>query len=389
MTGRLGLAYEIVDGDGHIVLPGDEWWKPYLPEKYWDWPAKEVVEPDGTRTLWAEGRQLEGPFSPVANYPAAGGSGFGVTPLSVSKGRQDAPISVARKLGGADPRDRLTAMDQDGVDVAYLFPSQVLSLIPALYSSSFADAMVRAYNDWIGDFCAADPHRLRPIAMLPQQDLILAEEEMRRVRKKSFPAVMLRPNTVGNLNLDHPNYERIWAAAVELDLTVCIHEGFGLKIPQIGVERCSSSFQGHVVSHAFEHMMTCLLMITSGVTERHPTLRIGFMESGAGWAPFWLDRMDEHFEKAVFNSAHPDLKRKPSDYFKRQCFLGVEPDYALLPQMVDWGLEDTLVYASDFPHFDCIFPGSAAAAANRTDMSGEVKRKLVRDNALRLFNAQS
>ena len=383
--GLLGLGYDVVDGDGHIILD-DDWWRPYLPEKYHDWTPRAVTNAAGEEEVWAEGRPMQDPFGKPTDY-GAGTRALGQTPLSLSGGDPNkAKLSHALKVGGADPKDRLTAMDQDGVDVAYLFPSRVLSMMPAFYSSAFADAMVRAYNDWLHDYCSVDPRRLRPVAMLPQQDLILCVEELERVAKKGFRSVMLRPNTVGHLNLDHPNFDRLYAAAQDLDVAVCIHEGFSLRLDRVGIDRLTTGLQGHVTSHPFEHMMACLLMITGGVPARFPKLRIGFMESGAGWAPFWLERMDEHWEKPNFRPAHPQLTERPSDIFRRQCWLGVEPDYHFIPHMIDFGLQDALVYSSDFPHFDCIFPGSAAAAAHREDISEENKRKLLNENALRFFN---
>src|SRR5262249_45475418 len=158
---------------------------------------------------------------------------------------------------------------------------------------------------------------------VPQQDLILAVEEMERMAEKGVKSIMLRPNPILGVNIDHPNYERVWAAAQEMDITIGIHEGFGMPVPQAGVDRCTTYIQGHIVSHPIEHMLACLLLTTGGVFERYPRLRVGFMESGAGWAPFWLNRMDEHWEKPQHGS---DLPERPSAYFKRQCFLGVEPD---------------------------------------------------------------
>ena len=110
------------------------------------------------------------------------------------------------------------------------------------------------------------------------------------------------------------------------------------------------------------------------------------MENGAGWAPFWLNRIDEHYEK--LRRFYPEIKEEASETFKRQCFLGVEPDDHLIPHMVDFGLEDTLIFSSDFPHFDAIFPGSVAALADRDDLSPVVKRKTLRDNALRMYGVK-
>ena len=344
----IDLGYEVVDGDGHIVLP-DDWWMPYLPEKYREWAPRPGQKPEG-RTFEAT---WEKPPTQFGYYP-----------------------------GADDPKERLEAMDTDGVDIAYLYPSQVLSLMPVLNSASFALALEQAYNDWLLDYCSVDPRRLRPVALVPQQDLVLAVEEMERMAEKGVAAVMLRPNPILGVNIDHPNYERVWTAAERLGIAIAIHEGFGTT-PAAGVDRCHTFMQGHIVSHPFEHMLACLLLITGGVLERYPRLRVGFMESGAGWAPFWLNRMDEHWEKSDRHGA--TTTEAPSTLFKRQCFLGVEPDDHLMGQMLDFGLEDCLVFSSDFPHYDAIYPGSVAALTGREDVSDAAKRKMLHDNAARMY----
>ena len=108
------------------------------------------------------------------------------------------------------------------------------------------------------------------------------------------------------------------------------------------------------------------------------------MESGAGWAPFWVQRMDEHWEQ--LHKLLPAIQEKPSFYFKRQCFLGVESDDEMLPHLVAAGMEDHLIFSSDFPHPDSIYPGAVTALTSREDLSAAVKRKALRDNALRMYN---
>jgi predicted TIM-barrel fold metal-dependent hydrolase len=129
-------------------------------------------------------------------------------------------------------------------------------------------------------------------------------------------------------------------------------------------------------------MMAVMLLITGGVMERFPALSFAFMESGGGWAPFWLNRMDDHAEQ--FAKDHPPLPEKPSTYFRRQCFLGIEAEDPLLPMLIDQGLEDNLLFASDFPHFDAKFPGAVTGLTDREDIGEAVKRKILSDNARRL-----
>ncbi len=386
MAGRSDAV--VVDADSHIVLPDDDsWWRGRISERYEAWMPR--YEDD---VLTAEGRIIQRPSATFHGQPTQA-AWFGKTQgatYTPGSWAMDDPAAVevleALRRGGLDPKDRLAAMDHEGIDLAYIFPSKVLGLMPALRSSSFAVEVARAYNDWAHAYCAAEPFRLKPVAVVPQQDLVLAVEEAERVHALGFSTIMLRPNTVADMNVDDAAYDALWATCQNRGMAVAFHEGFGVaKIPRIGTERTRNTMQGHMVSHVFEHMTAVMLLITGGVMERFPGVRFAFMESGASWAPFWLNRMDDHADQ--FPKDGGGLPEKPSTYFKRQCFLGVEASDPLLPVLVDNGLEDTLLFCSDFPHFDAHFPGAVEELTDRGDVADAVKRKMLSENALRLYGS--
>ena len=133
-------------------------------------------------------------------------------------------------------------------------------------------------------------------------------------------------------------------------------------------------------------------LIAGGVTDRHPTLRVGVFESGLGWIPYWLDRLDEHFE--VMGHHTPWLKRRPSEIFASQCFVSMEPDEAKRPQwMAEKGLAHCILWGSDYPHFDSTYPAHSlrhrgpstqpakgsrprSSARIRSDTSGSLEPRL-------------
>jgi predicted TIM-barrel fold metal-dependent hydrolase len=130
-------------------------------------------------------------------------------------------------------------------------------------------------------------------------------------------------------------------------------------------------------------MLASLSLICKGVLEKFPQLKVVFLESGAGWLPYWLWRMDEHYEKLPFQV--PWLKMKPSEYFRRQCYISCEADEDNLGAIVQAVGEDRVLFASDYPHWDSVFPGAPQALLQRTDLGPEAKRKIIGENTLKLL----
>ena len=117
--------------------------------------------------------------------------------------------------------------------------------------------------------------------------------------------------------------------------------------------------------------------------ERHPALRVVFLESGCGWLPHWLERMDEHCES--WGHCIADLPLLPSGYFQRQCFISCDPAEKGVPAFVSQVGAETLVFASDYPHPDALSEDIVAQIADRPGLDAESKRKILEDNARRCF----
>ena len=131
--------------------------------------------------------------------------------------------------------------------------------------------------------------------------------------------------------------------------------------------------------------MALLTLIEGGVLERHPYLRIAFLEAGAGWLPYWLWRLDELEYKQVGGEVAEHVRMKPSEYFRRQCVIAIEPGEPNLAETVRWAGEENLIFGTDFPHFD-----HDEHVVSRTLMLTEilperVLRKLLWDNAAAFY----
>jgi predicted TIM-barrel fold metal-dependent hydrolase len=125
-----------------------------------------------------------------------------------------------------------------------------------------------------------------------------------------------------------------------------------------------------------------------GVLERFPRLKVVFLESGIGWMPWFIDRLDEAYEsvREDWIADRDELSRQPSEYLlSGNCWFSCEPDEPNLGVIVDSLGEDQVIYASDYPHFDCDFPNSVAELVQDSGLSGRVLEKVLGGNARRLY----
>ena len=193
----------------------------------------------------------------------------------------------------------------------------------------------------------------------------------------------MRPNEVKNRNWHDPYYEPLWAALEELDTPIGFHEATGCDLPEVGENFGNNIMLRHTFSHPVEQMMVAASFCGGGVLERHPGLRAAFLEANCSWLPFFLWRLDEHWE--LFGSSHaPDLTMAPSEYFKRQCYASVEPDEVPVKYVVDYMGSDRLVFSTDFPHLDSKFPDSVEGFLE-LPISDEDKRGILWDNCAKYY----
>src|SRR5499427_7932836 len=293
-------SYQAIDADGHILEPLDLWDK-YIEPAFADRRPRFVIDQNGKERLSVEGKLLGNP---------RGIGSLGSVGVRQGAVKLDSLKYAEGKKGGFDPHARILDMDGDGIDAAFLYPSLGL-FAGAVDDPGLAAAMCRAYNRWLADYCQPYPDRLFGVAMLPMQSIPLAIEEMRYARKElGMRGGFLRPNPYNGKMLHHPDYEPFWSAAEDLDFSIGLHEGASGGMPQAGVDRFATRGAKHIVSHTVEMMLAAMSVIWEGVCDRHPRVRIAFLESGGGWIAPWLDRMNRHFDDQGFNDS--GLSMRPS-----------------------------------------------------------------------------
>ncbi|MEY2462831.1 MAG: uncharacterized protein QOH64_969 [Acidimicrobiaceae bacterium] len=316
------------------------------------------VAVEGFRVLDADAHVVE-PAHVFAKWSAHGTAAMDLPP--------DTPFTMCGDLElvrdqldhGFDPPSYLRAMDAQGIDAAVVYPSIGLFVpfLPALGPAGSA-AACRSYNDWLADWCGHAPSRLAGVALVPLADADLAVRETRHACDIGLVGVLVRPNHLYDRNLGDPYYDELWSACQELGLTVSVHEGMGLPEaagPTIGADRFRGFAARHALSHPMEQMAAMASLVLDGALERHPDLLVAFLESGTGWLPYWLDRLDGHIEWLT-----PE-RPTATELFERQCVISSEADDSCIAAVIDHVGADHIVWASDFPHPDAIYPGAPEA----------------------------
>ncbi len=373
------MDYNVIDSDGHILEPPDLW-ENYIEPKYREICPKVLFTPEGGEILRIEGDSaidLGRGKKPVT----LGGLG---TIGARAGGVQSYKVPYLEgKRGGFDPHARIPDMDAEGIDAAVLYPSLALFL-GATKDPEFSAATCRAYNRWLADYCKPYPERLFGAAILPLQSIELAVQEMEfAVKELGFRAGFIRPNPYNGRVLHDPANDPLWAAAQELDFAMGIHSGSESGQPTIGFDRfIRGQAVRHLIAHTMEMMAAATSLIMCGVCDRFPRLRIAFLESGGGWMAGWLDRMDRHFDDVGMNDTR--LSTRPSDIFRRQCFISFEPVEGSLKYLAEYLGSDSILWATDYPHADG-FP-DAADMIKRMGLPPKTLANVLAGGAKRYYN---
>jgi hypothetical protein len=174
------------------------------------------------------------------------------------------------------------------------------------------------------------------------------------------------------------------AAFVNADREVEVLGGAPQRIIGRIVQRFEGRGAQHIISHTMEMMLACMSMIWGGVCERHPKIRIAFLESGGGWIAPWLDRMDRHFDDQGFNDS--GLKTRPSDLFRRHCWISFEPVEGSLKVLAEYIGPHKILWATDYPHRDGFFPGAPQMIKDRmAGASPDVQHQVMAGGAMGFY----
>jgi len=344
---------ELVSGDSHLEVSPERWtWR--LPPRYRERaprvvPLRESDLPPGL-PVRGEGWIAEGIEQAVP---------LGMN-LSAGKKPEDRRTYGwtyrENHAGTGDPVQRLREMDQDGVDAEVEYAAVAgPGFLGRLPDRDLYLACIEAYNDFLGlEHCAAEPDRLWGMAQVPMSGIEDAVSELRRTR--DHPGI--KGWQLGSWPAGHPyptpEDDAFWELALSLDAPLTAHVTFsgeaaaeparssqilaGTGAPLQTIMAAGCPAPAHTV---------CQLMV-HGVFDRFPELRLHFAETGAGWAPYFLEQSD-----LVYRNFGPakgrELRKLPSEYFRQHVVLGFQRDRIAVANRHQIGVEN-LVWGNDFPH---------------------------------------
>ena len=294
------------------------------------------------------------------------------------------------ELASFDPHARVKDMDIEGIDVNMVLPSGGLPALCSIDDVDLEVAMYEAYHRFLNDFCAPYPDRLTSVVLVSGRNVAASAAEIHRCGKEDWP-VGIFPICPPDMSLDDPDWEPIWAAAQEYNLTIIIH-AFTLSAPYApGVfDLWDSVFLQRSSAHMWNAQRNMAALIGSGVLDRYPELRVAPLECGHGWLAAWAARLDEVAD--MCHHAMPELRQKPSEYVRGPQYyqsIQLHEGELLLRQAIEALGEDTLMFATDYPHSESWFPKSVDAFLQWETIPESAKRKLLWDNPLKCYRRYS
>lgn len=382
---------KVIDCDTHVIEPYDLWtsrvsvkkWGNLVPHVRWD--------DDHGKDMWYFG---DTPVWHAAGAAMAGHDGY--------------PPNQPRTLDEAqsytwDARERLGVMDQYGIHAAILYPNVSgfgMGRFTSMHDPELMLECIRAYNDFLTDFGSIAPDRYIAVSALPFWDVEEAVKEMERCAAMGHRGVIMgsQPEIFGQPPIGEPHWDRVFAAAQEMELSINFHIGAGdLKAENLTLQKNSNGKHANYAKMAVQFFLgnsnAIGEVIVSGLCHRFPDLKFVSVESGVGWIPFFLEAMDWQWKNCGVRFEHPEYDLLPSEYFKRQIYGCFWFEDDTLKDTIERLGPDNILYESDFPHPTSMAPGPASTAVtprefieNRLgDLPPDVLSKILHDNAAKLY----
>ena len=370
-------AGSMISADSHVVEPAEV--LAGLAERFGD-DAPRFVD--------------HGELRDVMFVPATGARGLPPARLGIAGYRLDGPLAVDPTLrtkpdpedpshpavvelgkggfevvraGIADPTERLTDQDLDGVRAEVLYPSLFFSVFglpnPTIVTAAFAN-----YNAWMRDYCSVAPERLIGAALVPLHDPEAGLTALRLAIEQGARTACIPCRAPADRPYRDAAYEPIWSLAEEAGIPLAMHIGTNAYAPTAPRAEGQASVKDSVGNYAGAASIiqkTVSELICQGVVARHPNLNFVVAEFNAGWLSNWLERLDQGWMRDP-SAVDDAVDRPPSSYWSTNFKITIEDDRSAVLCRELIGV-DTIMWGNDYPHRDSTWPCSRGVVESVMD----------------------
>jgi len=369
----------VIDADGHVEENVDT-----FSDKYLD-PAFRALRPRVTGVdglaYWVIDEQL---------YPRRVGPGchnLG-TPTNVNGQIAAHTLSKQESIASMELDDiaaRLKLMDVEDIAIQVIYTTLFLAY-PLTKNVPLATALTSSYNRWMGMRLAGQA-RIKWSAVVNLDDVAGAVNQVREAKQLGAVSVMVL-GTAGDDMLDHPRLDPFYAALCGENLALGVHVGW--SCPAVN-NLYSHIYPSGVIAFHVPLLMAFTALVSGGVLDRFPQLRVVFLEAGCQWVPFIIERIHHRFKnqgstlRKFLPQTAPIQKLPVMDYIKRgNIYFSTEVEDEILPNVLNLVGESQVIFGSDMPHGDrdrC----AAAILQKRADISESAKLKILEKNPAKLY----
>ncbi len=356
----------VVSADSHVLEPHDLWTEKLAGGAFADRAPRMQGDAESGYTFEIDGLK---PF-PVG--------------LAGAAGRPSETLGVKGEMrsGGWDTAARLVDMDADGIAAEVLYPSVGMHVATSR-DFDYQVACMRAYNDWLIEFCAGGQHRLVGLALIPTFDVAVAVEEIERTHAAGLRGAMI-PAVPAQGHYAEERFDAMWSTLAKFEWPVSFHvlTGGGSGDPTLG-----SGIPIVGIMSPIHHVQATLgVLIFGGVFDRNPGLRVVSAEHDAGWVAHFAYRLDQMFDRHHnWLGRGVELDRTPSERLRENCWYTFQKDPIAVETRERVGVSQ-LMWASDYPHSDSTWPHSQQVIERDfKGISAEDLNAIVGGNAARLY----
>jgi predicted TIM-barrel fold metal-dependent hydrolase len=377
----------IIDSDSHLTERAGLW-TDHAPARFKN-RVPRVVQDEHGHPTWIVGDGIG--LGPISYTPVApDGSRIEGDAFELEFDYEDV------HPGAYDGKARLDWMNNRGIQHQVLFPNTLAGFGGVRLYSMIDDVELRTacftiYNDAAAEMQRDSGGRLLPLAMIPWWNIDAAEKEVRRARELGLVGITMpdNPHDYGLPALHKPEWSRFWSTCEDVDTAVSFHIAGGSFSPEVWTEPGLGEHQATLTAASFlTNTWVVANLIFSGLLLNHPRLKVYSAETGIGWMPFLLEAMDYQWHENITSAAKREAWKDvlPSEIFRRNIYVSF--------WFEEWGVvnaleavgADNVMFETDFPHGTALLDRSKdKVAATLASLKPEVRRKVLRDNAARLF----